>query len=296
VLITGKTNAIASDDVVLKNVYVIGGEYYAASGALKTELEIAAGLAAYNINAAFGQIILVQNLGTDAHPYVGVAMPDGSNVVILGANGTLENNVDFKVSDGKIPEFEKVPTVEIVTDMLKNAIARAEALKEADYDANSWANLQIVLANAKAALANDKITQNGLDSAASALTVAIASLDLKKVEEAPAVIDYSKLNESINNAKALNKADYTANTWAVLEAMLKAAEAAKNAPTQSAVTSAKAALDNAIARLEKVEVAPAPQTPVAEEKGCGSVVGGSAIALIAVLALGAGVAFKKKED
>ena len=84
--------------------------------------------------------------------------------------------------------------------------------------------------------------------------------------------------------------------------MLEAAEAAKTSDQQVMVNSAVAALENATLRLKTVKVeekpeANKPEAPATtDETGCGSVVTGSAIAIAAVLALGAGVAFKKKED
>ena len=72
---------------------------------------------------------------------------------------------------------------------------------------------------------------------------------------------------------------------------------------QAAVDAATAALNAAVAALVE---APAPEAPViskpetnapaTEEEGCGGIIGGAAVVLTAVVALGAGVSFKKKED
>ncbi len=65
---------------------------------------------------------------------------------------------------------------QVDTSALSAAIADAEALKEADYTAESWKVLADALADAKAALADPTVTQSEADAAAAALTGAIAAL------------------------------------------------------------------------------------------------------------------------
>ena len=79
------------------------------------------------------------------------------------------------------------------------------------------------------------------------------------------------------------------------------AEVAKSATAQSAVDSAADALNTAIKGLAKAPATEAPTEapatePVPEEEGCGSVIGGAAVVVAAVAALGMGVSFKKRED
>ncbi len=171
---------------------------------------------------------------------------------------------------------------------LNASIAAAEALKAEDYTAESWAAMQAVLANAKATVNG---TQLLIDHAKVSLDAMVAAL-VKKVAEAPAAVDYSKLNAAVTAAEALVAADYTEGSWATLQAMLAVAKSASAASSQETVDQAQTALDRAVAGLV---AAPAPEAPV-EESGCGSVIGGAAVALVAVVALGAGVTFKKKED
>ncbi len=173
---------------------------------------------------------------------------------------------------------------------LNKVIAKAEALKAEDYTAASWAAMQAVLAQAKATVGG---TQALIDNAKTALEVVIAGL-VKETVEAPVAVDYSKLTASIAKAEGLKAGEYSEGTWATLQAMLAVANAAKASDSQSAVDQAQVALDRAIAGLVAAPVVEEP-APV-EEDGCGSAIGGAAVALVAVLALGAGVTFKKKED
>lgn len=71
-------------------------------------------------------------------------------------------------------------------------------------------------------------------------------------------VNFSALVEALNKAKALNKAEYTPSSYALVENAIAAAEQAKSADTQEAVDTAARSLNEAMTRLQ-----PAPQ----EEKG-----------------------------
>ncbi len=287
---------------MVRNAYLDGVEYYtdSASPVRKIDAEtFASGEVAYNVNNGFGKILLVQNLGADALPKLGKVLVDESNLVVF-VDGEYVNK-GVKVDLGDIPSYVPVaPTAPNYAD-INAAIARAEALAEELYTAESWAALKTAVENAKAALS--ATSQDVIDQAFNALTMATVSLD-KKVAEIPAVeVDYAALNELITAVKALKEADYTEATWATLKNMLAMAEAALTAKDQATVNSAKSALALAQINLEKVAAKeepkddkPAATEPAGEEEGCGSVIGGAAVVLTAVLALGAGVSFKKKED
>ena len=117
--------------------------------------------------------------------------------------------------------------------------------------------------------------------------------------------DLEALNAAINAAIKLKRSEYTPESWNALQAILTAAKTAKNADNQSAIDVATEALNKAIAGLVKVAdeavtptvkpVAPESDEAEAEEKGCGSVIGGVAVMLTSIIAL-AGVTFMKKED
>ena len=183
------------------------------------------------------------------------------------------------------------PVIEVkVVDVsgLNASITAAEALKAEDYTATSWAAVQAVLATAKARLTST--SQALVDNAKASLDAMVKAL-IKAEAPAPVVVDYSKLNADIATADALVAADYTTDSWATLQAMLTVAKSATSA-SQDAVDQAQFALTRAIAGLVKAP----EEVPVVEEKGCGSTITGASVALVAVLALGAGVTFKKKED
>ena len=66
-------------------------------------------------------------------------------------------------------------------------------------------------------------------------------------------LDLTELNNQISIAEALNKDEYTAESWAQLESALKAAIKARNAKTQNEVNKAADALREAIAALVKID-------------------------------------------
>lgn len=285
---------------VIANAYLSGVEYYTGGVApiRKTDAEtFASGEVAYNINSAFDAIILVQTFGEDALPVEGKPLADGSNVVV-NVNGEYSNN-GTKIDTSDIPERTPVGPARLNLEELTSAIAIAEGLLKDLYTEESWNALQTVLASAKKALESDD--QAVIDGAYNALTLARVSLDKKVAKFESTPVDYKTLEETIAAAKALKEADYTDDSWATVKVMLAIAEAAKNAETQADVNSARSALNLAMINLKKVAVkAPVADTKVdtsAEaEDGCGSVIGGAAVAFAAVVAFGAGISFKKKED
>lgn len=65
---------------------------------------------------------------------------------------------------------------------LTKAILKAEGLRESDYTAESWAELEDALAHAKSISKKLKNTQKAVDDATNALNEAIANLELKPAE------------------------------------------------------------------------------------------------------------------
>ncbi len=172
-------------------------------------------------------------------------------------NGGHWNNVSIfevevygtKVSD---PEPVKPDTTE-----LQAAIAKAEALTESDYTAESWAAVEEALADAKAALNSDR--QDEVDAAAEVLNDAIDAL-VEAEEPEPVKPDTSGLQAVIDAAEALKADDYTADSWAKVEAALAAARDALESDSQDEVDAAAKALNAAVAALEKAEE-PEPVKP-----------------------------------
>ncbi len=136
---------------------------------------------------------------------------------------------------------------------LRDAIGRAKARKEADYTKESWAAMQAALANAMAVEENGNAEQGEIDDATFKLSEALRNL--KEAEP-----DKAGLNSVLNAAKALKKADYTPEAWAVFQKALADAEAVSKDPkatreqTAAAITSLKKAMD-------EVKKHPAKKTP-----------------------------------
>ena len=167
-----------------------------------------------------------------------------------------ENGHVFKISvkaTGYAKDYEFTYTLSqesetIATTELEAAIAKAEALKEAEYTAESWASMQMELQEAKDELKNPK-TQATVDEAVSHLNVAVEAL--VKIEE-PAAVDTSSLEKVISDAAALKEADYTVDSWKALQSALTDAKSALNAKeSQEKVDKATDALNAAIKALVK---------------------------------------------
>ncbi len=129
---------------------------------------------------------------------------------------------------------------------LEAAIKAAEALKEADYTAESWAPLKAALVAARATLADPDATQAQVDAAAKALKDAANAL--------VRLVDTSALEAAIQVAKQVNKANYTEESYKAMQEALQDAEAvlADEAHTQAQVDAATKALKDAINSLVKL--------------------------------------------
>ncbi|MBR6682087.1 MAG: FIVAR domain-containing protein [Clostridia bacterium] len=131
---------------------------------------------------------------------------------------------------------------------LKEQIAIADALKEADYTAESWAAMKKVYDAAKALVDNAK-SQTEVDQMTASLKLAIEGLVKKAV---PGVIDYTKLKEQIERADKLNEKDYTKDSWAAMKKIYDEAKALiDNAKTQEEVDQMTEKLQAAIDALVK---------------------------------------------
>ena len=169
----------------------------------------------------------------------------GNWTVTIGALGYEDVTYKFQTtSENIVPDSDE----EISTTALEAAIAKAEGLKESDYTAASWANMQTELGEAKDELAA-KHSQAAVDEATEHLNAAIAALE--KVEQ-PATVDTAALETAISESEKLKETDYTAESWTAYQAALQSARAALEVKeSQEAVDAAKAALDAAKAGLVK---------------------------------------------
>ena len=138
--------------------------------------------------------------------------------------------------------------VSVDTSSLEAAIAEADGLKESDYTADSWATYQAALANARS-VAEAKESQEAVDQAKATLDAAKAAL--VKAEQ-PVSVDTSSLEKAISDAEALKEADYTADSWKVMQtALTKAKSVLAAKESQTAVDEATNTLNSAIKGLVK---------------------------------------------
>ena len=178
-------------------------------------------------------------------------LPEGTDgtgywTITLTALGYNDVTYKFQATEENIVKASEDKT--ITTTELEAAIAKAEALKEADYTAESWASMQMELQEAKDELKNPK-TQATVDEAVSHLNAAIEAL--VKIEE-PAAVDTSSLEKVISDAAALKEADYTVDSWKALQSALTDAKSALNAKeSQEKVDKATDELNAAIKALVK---------------------------------------------
>lgn len=136
---------------------------------------------------------------------------------------------------------------------LTAAIAKAEKLDSAAYSQATWAGLAKALADAKADAENPALTKDMADKAISALE------DAQKALKAPA--DRKELERLIQEANALDEANYTAASWKALAETLDAAKQVSkelDETSQSTVDQAASRLKNAkealVRRADKTEL------------------------------------------
>ena len=145
---------------------------------------------------------------------------------------------------------------------LKAALALAAEYDEANYTEKSWAALAEAVDNAEDIIAarladNANNTQKAL-RAEEAIRDALWNLEaVEKVELA----DYTAVNEAIAAAEALTEADYTAESWAVLEAAIAAVQPNLPATQQAEVDAMARTINDAIDAL----VAAEPEDPTDPE-------------------------------
>lgn len=153
-----------------------------------------------------------------------------------------ETTVDGNMPSVPVYSYDYV-TIKIGIDYskLNQQIALAQAIDKNDYTEESVKTLEDALT--KAIAAKTSTEQATVDAAADALEKAIKGL-VKK-------IDYSKLEAQITKAEALNKNEYTENSWKNLEDALTKAKEARTAKEQATVDAAADALEKAINALEK---------------------------------------------
>ena len=164
----------------------------------------------------------------------------------INGKAVAQSQVDAVVAAYTAAKAATLKPVAIDYAGLNAQIAVANGLKQADYTAATWQEVQSAL-NAAKALVNKAKTQSEADVAAYALKDAIASL----VKVAP-TMNTTELDNQLQIAQGLAQKDYTAATWAAVAAALEAAEEAKAGTDQAAIDNAAKALKDAMAGLVKM--------------------------------------------
>ena len=154
---------------------------------------------------------------------------------IMNVNGTttIDNAaVNNQFIDGELMEPADPKALDAI-------IAEARKVDAAKYTADSYNRVKAAL---DAALDADRYDQQAIDQAVSAVREALNQLVLKP-------IDLTVLNNKIAEAKRIDQAKYTADSYARVKSALAAAEAV-NKKDQAAVDAAAKALGDAIAQLK----------------------------------------------
>ncbi len=167
-------------------------------------------------------------------------------------------NAYVEILKADIAALDKI--AEIDKTGLEASVKAAEALKETDYTAASWKDVQDALAAAKKVLEKAAPTQAELTNAAAVLDAAVKALVMtdeaaaakKALEEAN-----EKLDAAVAKAEALKADDYTAESMKAVTDAVAAAEKLAATATAADIEAAAKAIEDAIAKLEK-----APSTPV----------------------------------
>lgn len=213
-------------------------------------------------------------------------------VNILKAYGTIARKTDVTELNAKIAEAKNV------------------LLDGNEYTSASIKTLQRAISDAEAVAAlGESAKSTDVEKYMNAIDKAIA-----KMRTMPQAVDYTALEDLIESVADYKKRDFMLASWENFESALKSAKMALSATKQLQVDEAVAALEKAIAALKPKDesnspsaTGPAVTEPSTDESetdgtqngaegGCGSVIGSAAVILTAVVALGAGVSLKKKED
>lgn len=131
--------------------------------------------------------------------------------ITVYAMGYADTVFDVTATDANIV---KPDAGEADTTALKEAVEKADALKEADYTADSWKSMQVELAEAKDLLAKEKPTQAEVDEATTHLTAAVDAL--VKADTSKAAVTLNKKTATVYKGKTTTlKATVTGTTGAV---------------------------------------------------------------------------------
>ena len=172
-----------------------------------------------------------------------VDLEAGTYSVEITADNCEVFKSDITITADTATHTQSVAMTYLSADYTKvdEAIAKANALNKDDYK-----DFSAVEAAVNAVVRDKNITeQSEVDAMAKAIEDAIAALQYKDA-------DYSKVDEAITKANALNKDDY--KNFTAVENAIKSVVRGKNITAQSEVDKMAKAIEDAIASLEKKSV------------------------------------------
>ena len=190
----------------------------------------------FTANTQYGKVVATSCFYYDVNDATVNAEGAVSKTVDEFADGTVANLLGEAFAQGKLyPVFATDPADYSAVDA---AIEKANALNESDY--KDFAAVKAVLD----AVVRDKkiVEQSEVDAMAKAIEDAIAALQYKDA-------DYTKVDEAIAKANALNKDDY--KDFSAVEAAINAVVRDKSIMEQSEVDKMAKAIEDAIAALVK---------------------------------------------
>ena len=190
----------------------------------------------FTANTQYGKVVATSCFYYDVNANDATVNADGaeSKTVDEFADGTVANLLGEAFAQGKLyPVFATDPADYSAVDA---AIEKANALNESDYK-----DFAAVKAALDAVVRDKKIAeQSEVDAMAKAIEDAIAALQYKDA-------DYTKVDEAIAKANALNKDNY--KDFSAVEAAVKAVVRDKNITEQSEVDAMAKAIEDAINAL-----------------------------------------------
>ena len=178
-----------------------------------------------------------------------VDLEAGTYAVEVNADNCEVFNSNITITADTATHTQTIAMTYLPADYTKvdEAIAKANALNKDNYK-----DFTAVEAAVKAVVRDKNITeQSEVDAMAKAIEDAIAALQYKGA-------DYTKVDEAIAKANALNKNDY--KDFSGVEAAVKAVVRGKNITEQSEVDKMAKTIEDAIAALEKKPASTKPGT------------------------------------
>ncbi|WP_124098317.1 FIVAR domain-containing protein [Ruminococcus sp. Marseille-P6503] len=150
--------------------------------------------------------------------------------------------ITFTVSG--VPENDPKGDLQKLVDETEKMLAE---LIEGDYTAESIEAVKNAVAETKTLLEKDVLLQSEIDGATADINTAVDSMEIADTTEARAA-----LSEAVEAAKALNKDEYTEDSWAAVQSALDKADALTDKSTISEINAVTEELNNAVSALEKL--------------------------------------------